>query len=234
MIKDAINKILELAGPKTIAVGDFQYAERDLVPIISPIPDPLIVNTLTGLFGYVVVLAKGDVGQDSIFIHVYSPILVNVEGALNKEGQRNIYLTARHELPTFPFGQWLDTEDFIVKTQTMFVPSDDLDNIVKIVGNMKEESVKTVVDDGVSQEVTTRTGVASVEEVEVKRFLNLKPYRTFLEVEQPLSSFIIRLRQPGPTVALFEADGGRWRLECIDNIKNWLQYHLGDTVTIIA
>lgn len=54
----------------------------------------------------------------------------------------------------------------------------------------------------------------------------LRPYRTFREVEQPASEFVFRLRSLNgevPWCALFEADGGKWKLDAVLKIKAWLE-----------
>lgn len=56
-----------------------------------------------------------------------------------------------------------------------------------------------------------------------------KPYRTFLEVDQPVSEFIFRMKQDkydGVLCALFEADGGAWKMEATERIKKYLESEL--------
>jgi len=80
-------------------------------------------------------------------------------------------------------------------------------------------------DDGVTQAVEAKTGIARVENVTVPNPVTLRPYRTFLDVaEQPKCLFVFRMRQAdkGPECALFEADSGLWKLEAIRQIKDWL------------
>jgi hypothetical protein len=95
-------------------------------------------------------------------------------------------------------------------------------------------------DDSISQKATLRQGVALKGEPEkVKARVTLAPYRTFREVEQPASDFIFRLKnaaenQP-PTLALFEADGGKWKLQAMQNIGAFLREKLGnEPVSIVT
>ena len=60
----------------------------------------------------------------------------------------------------------------------------------------------------------------------------LKPYRTFIEVQQPESAFIFRM-QDGPRAALFEADGGAWRIEAMENIRAYLAKELKEELVEI-
>ncbi len=59
----------------------------------------------------------------------------------------------------------------------------------------------------------------------------------FLEIgEQPESEFVFRLRgdsQRMPQAAIFEADGGAWKVAAMDRIHQWLDRQI-DGVTIIA
>jgi hypothetical protein len=59
-------------------------------------------------------------------------------------------------------------------------------------------------------------------EIPIPNPVKLSPFRTFIEVEQPESLFVLRGRK-GPQWALFEADGGLWKIKAIQNIKNWLE-----------
>lgn len=101
--------------------------------------------------------------------------------------------------------------------------------------NLKEETIQSIGDDGISQAATIKTGVATVEDVKIPNPVVLIPRRTFVEVEQPESQFVFRM-QSGPTCALFEADGGAWRNEAMLNIKKYLEANLKDIdgITIIS
>jgi len=110
--------------------------------------------------------------------------------------------------------------------------------MLKVVENITEENVKGISDDGVSQAVTAKVGIATVGNVEVPNPVELALYRTFVEIDQPTSDFIFRMKD-GPRCALFEADGGKWKLEAIHNISEYLGDALKkeieqDRITIIA
>ena len=85
------------------------------------------------------------------------------------------------------------------------------------------------VDNGISQEVSVRTGAVLKEQQTVQPIVRLQPYRTFLEVEQPASDFLLRLDKEGRP-ALYEADGGAWKLEAKRNIAAYLGEQLADLV----
>lgn len=103
----------------------------------------------------------------------------------------------------------------------------------QIRGQMEME--EEVID--IRKEATIKTGIASKGDAIVPSPVKLRPYRTFLEVEQPESEFIFRMRNSGAGVqcALFEADGGAWRNQARKNIYNYLVDRIkGEDVLIIA
>ncbi|MGV8103295.1 hypothetical protein ACE15I_33430, partial [Bacillus thuringiensis] len=79
------------------------------------------------------------------------------------------------------------------------------------------------------QAVTVKTGVASRGNAKVPNPVQLSPYRTFVEVEQPESKFVFRMRE-GARCGLFEADGGAWKLEAMNNIKEYLKEALAQEI----
>ena len=119
--------------------------------------------------------------------------------------------------------------------QSSFVDVGDKKALLQYTGLVQDENVKSIGDDGISQQVTVKTGVASVAQAVVPNPVSLAPYRTFPEVEQPVSKFIFRM-QDGPRAALFEADGGAWRNTAIKNIKEYLEEELKElsNIKIIA
>lgn len=119
--------------------------------------------------------------------------------------------------------------------QSSFVDIGTKSTLLKYTGLIQDEAVKTTGDDGVSQQVTVKTGVASVGQAIVPNPVELAPYRTFPEIEQPLSKFIFRMKE-GPSAAIFEADGGAWRNEAMNNIREYLEENLRDynNISIIS
>ena len=90
--------------------------------------------------------------------------------------------------------------------------------------NVKTTVETGMADDGVSQTVQAKKGIASVENVVLPNPVTLRPYRTFVEVEQPASKFVFRARDDdGMEFMLVEADGGAWRGEAMKNIKTFLE-----------
>jgi hypothetical protein len=139
-----------------------------------------------------------------------------------------VRIDAQAILPGFPFDQWLPVADFIPMAYSTFLETEDLTTILKVVGNIKTENGVHAADDGVTQTVTAKTGIARVEDgVAIKNPVLLRPYRTFLDIEQPKSAFVVRLKDD-LRVKLFEADGGVWRNAAIRKIHDHLSHELND------
>ena len=137
-------------------------------------------------------------------------------------------------VPEIPFDSFMGIEDFQIMVQTRFENSANRELVLKLSGNLRSEQSGLIADDGVSQKITINRGVTSAGDVIVKNPVTLKPLRTFYEVEQPESPFILRFNEEGQA-ALFEGDGGKWKLEAVENIKNWLGQQLNEcNVEVIA
>ncbi|QDX92031.1 hypothetical protein EEL30_06410 [Brevibacillus laterosporus] len=226
MLKNALEYLIGLGNVKIEDVGGQVYSTQKLHHVMASVPTKIQVNSLSGLIEYIKSNFDGD---KEMMVHVVSPTEVQCFTTFNRDYQRNFLICADAMTPQFRFDNWYDPENFNIKLQSCFVANEDRDIMLKVVGNIKEESVNTVGDDGVSQAVVAKTGVATVANVKVPNPVSLKPYRTFVEVEQPESDFIFRMKS-GPSCALFEADGGAWKLEAMRNIKDFLAEHLQEQI----
>lgn len=187
----------------------------------------LKINTLSGLVDYI--KSNLDRADEKLYLHIASHKSVHLVSTLKPDGRREELAIAEAILPDFWFDRFYDMEEFNVALQSIFVKNPDREILLKVVGNLKEDNVKTTGDDGVSQAVIIKTGVASAADVKVPNPVTLIPYRTFVEVEQPESKFIFRMKD-GPRGAIFEADGGAWRNQAILNIKKYLGDQLSDEI----
>ena len=237
MIKAAIEKILGLAPVEKFVIDGRTFTSKSLSEIEPSEPGFMKINTLTGLADYIN-KNPDKLQAEGLLVHVVDPENVHLRSSLEPVHQdRFTYVMANHNPHSFTFGQYIPVENFIIAMQTYFVPSDMIDRIIRLVGNLTVEGSLKVVDDGVTQEVTAKTGITKVENVEVPNPVELAPYRTFLEIDQPESKFVFRIKKGNdgtPTCALFAADGGNWKLEAIQGIKEWLIEALPEGFTILA
>jgi hypothetical protein len=226
MIKTALEYIVGLGNTEVKYLNGQALSTQKLHTIEFPVANKLHIHSLSGIVEY---LKSGFDVEGTLMVHVESPTEVTVFTELNQDRNREYLIKATAMLPQFHFENWYDPETFIIKLQSAFVTNEDKDIILKVVGNIKEEDVRTYGDDGISQAVTAKVGVATVGQVEVPNPVALRPYRTFVEVLQPESNFVFRMKN-GPRCALFEADGGAWKLEAMQNIKRYLKAELNNEI----
>ncbi|MDI3534802.1 MAG: hypothetical protein PWQ82_1167 [Thermosediminibacterales bacterium] len=236
MIKEALEYLVRLGQVKTIEVNGQHYATQGLTRILLPKAETVKVNSLTGLINYIKsgFDAKAFAGT---LIHVVDHSEVRLISNILGDRGRETYMSAHAFEPEFRFGRFYDTESFIILLQSCFVQNEDAKKILKLVGNIKDTYIRQIGDDGITQSVTAKTGIATVEEVAVPNPVTLAPYRTFVEVKQPESKFVFRMRksEEGPQAALFEADGGAWKIEAMQRVKEFLEDKLvGTGVKVIA
>jgi len=239
MIKEAIKYLMELGiKPKDRIVKDPYWCRSlaiDSEGRITAIPDKeitiakkeLCFSTLISLIDYI--KSNLDTADGAYYIHISNPENVYLRGVLLPDGNRETLAVASPLLPGFYFGSFYESEEMNIALQSKFVKTEDCEILLQVLGNLVEENVKNTGDDGISQSVIMRQGVTSREETKVPNPVTLAPYRTFIEIAQPESKFIFRMKE-GPKAAIFEADGGAWRNEAIHNIRVFLMEHLSDEI----
>lgn len=236
MIEKAINKIVEMMRPEELWLNNRLYTTRPVHPVLAPTPKPLAsVHTLNGLADYLNEnIDKLD--RTGLLIHVESPTVVKLYGNLDMDFRvRALYVQVEADCPPFRFEMGHSVEEFVIKLQAMFCCTDGQKQLLKIAGNLKSDFSTNIKDNGITQHVTVKTGITTVEEVAIENPVTLKPYRTFIEVDQPESTFIFRIskgKDGTPSLFLLEADGGAWKLEAIMRIREWIKEHVSDVALI--
>lgn len=225
MEKDALQYLVDLNKEQEFVEGR-TFIDPDLREVRQETADPFGISTLSGLVDYIQSEFDGD---DTVMVQVVSPKQVRVLGQMNANKERDKFVNVEAIVPSFDYGRFHDMEDFNIKLQSLFLPGPDREVILQVVGNVKEEDVRSYGDNGVSQSVVASTGIANVENILVPNPVKLAPYRTFTEVEQPESLFVFRM-QDGPRAALFEADGGAWENHAIKGIEAFLKDKLSTDI----
>lgn len=125
--------------------------------------------------------------------------------------------------------------------QANFEVNQDLQTILKVSGNVEAKTTANYGDDGISQKTTIKQGIASKTDVIVPNPVTLVPYRTFMEIKQPPSEFVFRIKDinGGPVFKIVEAEGGLWKHEAMISVKSYLEKELQnlperEKITIIA
>ena len=195
------------------------------------------VNSLSGLVDYMKSEFRSMENDKKLLLHVESPTKVVIYSELDKDRKRESVIEATASLDSFPYGRWQDSEDFIINVLSLIQRDLDADAIRQCASQIRIEGGADLSDNGVSQTVTIKEG-ATLSKAEVPSPAELRPYRTFLEVEQPSSPFVFRINRLGEC-ALFEADGGIWKHEAMENVSQYLVNELKELIdsgslTIIA
>lgn len=237
-LKNGLARPVEVGG--VIARPD-DWTLVDPVSLIQPGPSatPLGVSTLGAVRDYLTA-NKDQLDLTRLVVQVISPTRVTILGPIQaRDRTREVYLSASClDLTDGWLERFHPLEDFLIGLQTRVVNSDERPRLLALLGNVKHEQVKTATDDGVTQIVTARAGVALVSEVAVPNPVLLAGYRTFRDIPQPSSLFVVRVKAgPAnglPLVGLFEADGGAWRLTAVERIRTWLTDALPPAVGVLA
>lgn len=233
-----VREILQQSAAQLHTIeGEWQYADKPLHLVKLPEVEPIGVSTLTAMVDYCLRELDPDTGylihvRDFATVDLYSGLLLNTR-------QRERFITAFCAADMFRFGKFMPVEEFVIAMQAQFVQDDTTAAILALVGNIATEAKTTVEDDGVTQRITAKAGIVRTEDREVPNPVVLCPYRTFPEIEQPESRFVLRVNASGPQAALFEADGGAWKNNAIAGIAGFLQDRLSaliekGQITILA
>lgn len=237
-IKSALEYVVKIAAPLVMEIDGKQFSSAKLSYVDprtpEPVPPIMTVSTLQGLVDFV--SAEPAVKDQPLIATILSPSTVEVQSVIfGERRQRAVYVAAATLAVPFDFGLFMPPEVFVIAIQSLFVQNGETAKILKVVGTMSHETKTKVSDDGVTQTVEARVGIVKEAEVQLPNPVTLRPYRTFLEVEQPASKFVLRIQNVQiPQVALFEADGGAWKNEAVSNIKNWLKDRMPKNVTVIG
>lgn len=234
MIKEAIEYIVGMAKPHLECVGGAVYSDKKLNRIsYNPKAAPITMTTLSSLVEYIKASVDATLGH--MIIHVQSPTKVVMYSALDDERNREFMVEVDAQTPYFEFDRYINHENFCISLQSKFINNEDRALLLKFAGTVKAGTIAEYGDDGVTQKATVKTGIASMGEAIVPNPVTLKPYRTFVEVEQPSSQFIFRMQGNGVVqCALFEADGGAWKLEAMNNIKAYLKEELKEAAEMFT
>lgn len=242
MIQKAMEYIARISAPNIEEIKGEAYSDKPLHRIsYVPRASSIEMGTLSSLVDYI--KSGVDSFGEKMIIHVISPTHVSMYSALDAERKREEVVEVKANVPAFGFNQFIDHESFCIGVQSKFMDDFGVDYpnekalLLKFAGTVESGSLAEYGDDGVSQKATVKTGIASKGEALVPNPVTLMPYRTFVEVDQPISSFIFRMKEDkyskGIQCALYEADGGAWKIEAMENIKNYLVNELAEYTNFI-
>lgn len=230
MTRDALQYVVGLRTAEVLDINGGKYVDKDVHRVDKELRASAIqMNTLTSLVDYL--KAGIDSIADKMLVQVVSPTEVKLISMLDSDRKRECLVEVEAMIPAFEYGRYMSNERFIIALQSKFIDNDDRALLLQFAGTVKDESIAQYGDDGVTQKATIKTGITSVGDAVVPNPVKLRPFRTFIEVEQPESAFVFRMRQAeghGVECAIFEADGGAWKNAAMKSIKEYLQYELAE------
>lgn len=231
-LKEALQYLVGLKDNKTYEIDGRLYSDNDLCLIEAPryYRNKLEFGSLDGLVKMIreELPDYAKAGCLPVFVQVKDHLTVEVFTRPDDHERRLWPYTAKCTEANFREG-WRGQQEAIIEVKSRFLPTPDTDYLLSLISRINADSGVKSVDNGVSQTVTVKKGVSLLENETVKPRLSLSPFRTFREVSQPTSEFILRLDDEG-RVGLFEADGGVWKIEAKVNISAYLAANLYEEV----
>lgn len=234
----AVNAIAALAHAQTFTAtskkGNTVLFSDSPLTEVKPTPeDGPSIFKLSTLKGFADAISEKVETLDpaAFIIHVVDYKTVKLVARASDIYGRRMVLIEVTPVPVdvFEFNKFLDHETFVIQALTRFVLSTetpDLDYILQVSSSLSVGATATSEDDGVAQRVTVKRGMTLGSVTTLKNRVRLAPYRTFPEVNQVVSEFIFRAKGGGddnaPSLALIEADGGRWKNAAITEVTRFI------------
>ena len=232
----------------------YSYRDGRLLPVPKPnveTPSRIQVSSLEGLIKLVqdegVHISIPDVedwGPDDdcpqssyaprLFVEVedHRNVIVYTDNLNSEQKHFQLYLTSCPD-GDFRAGHAYTHEKMMIALRSMFQATPDRDYLLQLLSSVTNEAQVTSTDNGLNQQVTVNKGIANIQRERVKSIVSLKPYRTFPEVEQPESEFLVRLstdEEGGIQVTLHPADGDMWKLTAMRTIREYLGEALSEEI----
>ena len=228
MLAKMIDKIVSLKQTQTFQIGGDTYADKELVRIPPHVDRPRAIS-VAGLDSICkLIRTELEKVNATIMVQVTSHKHVDVFTTYLGDFSRNDLYSAEADVPGIRTG-WRTQEAALIELRSLFMPNDGTAYLLDLLSHMSEASNVSSKDNGVTQTVETRQGIDLKAMVPVRPRVSLIPFRTFLEVTQPESEFLLRVdKEQG--IGFFEADGGVWKLEAKSNIAGYFAEHLKDLV----
>lgn len=228
MLAKMIDKIVSLKETKTFEINGQTYTDGNLTRIPPHVDRPRSID-VTGLDSICkLIRTELDKLDTIVMVQAVSYRTVEVMTTYQADFSRNILYQAKADVPGLREG-WREREQALIELRSLFIPNEGTAYLLDLLSRMSNDDSVSTTDNGVTQTVETRQGVALKQVEEIKPRVSLQPFRTFLEVAQPESEFLLRV-DAEKGIGFFEADGGVWKLEAKRNIVHYFEEHLEDLI----
>ena len=234
MLKEMIEHIQATALPRLYSANDHTFCithDGDVTEILPDCshPDTLTLHSLDALVKLVTTEAKEQ--ETPLYITIPDHLTVRCFGQPNPDLRhfRQVYYEAcATDVPGWQETVQLGFEEAQIALRTRFQETEDTLYAMKLLSDISCGAKVVYNDNGIATTVTTQKGVALQTNAQIRPLVKLKPYRTFQEVEQPESIFLIRLNERG--IQFTEADGGMWKLQARETVKAFFEERLKDEI----
>jgi hypothetical protein len=228
MLKELVEKITSLNENKIHEINGEFYTEKRLervAPVINR-PTPIKTYSLDSIVK--LISSEIDAVKSRVFIQIEDVDEVVVFTSWDNMFVRStLYTACFRGIEQSP--AWRSHDAAMIELRSRYVQNEGSEYLLNILSRITDENSVTSRDNGITQEVEARRGVSLASKEVIKPRVKLIPYRTFSEVEQPESEFLVRLREGGE-IGLFEADGGAWKLTARENIRKYFEENLKEFI----
>lgn len=234
MLKEFIDHIQKTTQPIVTTVDGITFAVNadgevnEIRPTVDH-PDTFPLHSLDAMVKLVRTEASKE--ETPLYITVPDHLTVRCFGQPRPDARcfRQVYYEANAaDVPGWGNKVQLGFEEAQIAMRTRFQETPDTIYAMKLLSDICCGAKVVYNDNGIATTVTTQKGVALQSNEQIRPIITLKPYRTFQEVEQPESIFLIRVNERGITFT--EADGGMWKLAARKTVKEFLEKELSDLV----
>lgn len=234
---DAVKRIQELALDADIkkTSDGRQFVRSDYKPLGVVHPQTLYFTSLKSLCRFFNENPQKMCLTGAIFV-VNRDFTVSLLSPANDfDGERDVIAVAKKpDTASFRFGEKMGVDEFVIAMKSYFVKEDsDWEVCFNTARKVQIENDVNIDDDGMGMKLTIKSGIssASIENVTRQTDYALRPYRIFPECTQPKSPFFLRLTKMGDSalVSLHETDGGKWKIEAAQIIRDFIVFELAST-----
>ena len=186
MLAKMIDKIVSLKETKIFEINGQTYADASLTRIPPHVdrPDCISVSGLDSICK--LIRTELEKVGTTIMVQVKSNDTVEVMTTYLSDFSRNTLYRAKADAPGLYTG-FRGREVALIELRSLCIPNEGTAYLLDLLSRMTNENSVSTNDNGVTQTVEARQGVALNAVVEIKPRVMLRPFRTFLEVEQPES-----------------------------------------------
>ena len=206
MLKEVYDRIQETAQPQTVEVGGVTYlvTQNGKISEVFPkaiIPDTLPLNSLDALVQLVKTEFSHRAEEDGKALYITIPDHLTVRCFGHPDYDQRAVRPVYYEAHATDVPGW---------DERVELPFEEMQIALR---TRFQETKDMPYIQKLLSEISTGAKIT---------------YRTFQEVEQPESIFLIRINERG--ISFIEADGGMWKLRARETIKSYLGWKLKDEI----